>query len=136
MRFAGANILGALILNGFGDLVLLLCLSEGSSPTRGFELPGAHRRKRIKELQAKIHHLDKAHHYFELGDIYFQQGKLDKAEAATALRLNANHRTLTPARILANACCAKKGPPRRGRCSKAFAPKIQARLRVFHDGPG
>lgn len=50
------------------------------SATRGFELPGAHDRKRIKELQAQIHHLDKAHHYSQLGDIYFQQGKLEKAE--------------------------------------------------------
>jgi len=55
-----------------------------SSPsiTRGFELPGAHDRKRIKQLEAQIHHLDKAHHYSQLGDIYFQQGKLDKADAA------------------------------------------------------
>ena len=52
-----------------------------SSATRGFELPGAHDRRRIKELQAQIYHLDKAHHHFQLGDIYFQQGKLDKAEA-------------------------------------------------------
>jgi hypothetical protein len=51
------------------------------SATRGFELPGAHNRRRIKELQAQIHHLDKAHHHSQLGDIYFQQGKLDKAEA-------------------------------------------------------
>src|ERR1051325_7544537 len=51
------------------------------SVTSGFELPGAHDRRRIKELQAKIHHLDKAHHHSQLGDIYFQQGKLDKAEA-------------------------------------------------------
>lgn len=51
------------------------------SATRGFELPGAHDRRRIKELEAKIHHLDKAHHYSQLGDIYFQQGKLAKAEA-------------------------------------------------------
>src|SRR5260370_5582566 len=51
------------------------------SATRGFELPGAHDRRRIKELEAQIHHLDKAHHHFQLGDIYFQQGKLDKAEA-------------------------------------------------------
>jgi hypothetical protein len=51
------------------------------SATRGFELPGAHDRRRIKELQAKIHHLDKAHHYSQLGDIYFQHGKLEKAEA-------------------------------------------------------
>jgi tetratricopeptide (TPR) repeat protein len=50
------------------------------SATSGFELPGAHSRRRIKELQAQIHHLDKAHHHSQLGDIYFQQGKLEKAE--------------------------------------------------------
>lgn len=54
-----------------------------SPPTmRGLELPGSHDRKRIKHLQDQIHHLDKAHHHLELGDIYFQQGKLDKAEAS------------------------------------------------------
>lgn len=52
------------------------------SATRGFELPGAHHRRRIKELQAQIHHLDKAHHHSELGDIYFQKGKLAEAEAS------------------------------------------------------
>jgi len=51
------------------------------SVTRGFELPGAHDRRRIRELQAQIHHLDKAHHYSQLGDIYFQQGKLEQAES-------------------------------------------------------
>jgi tetratricopeptide (TPR) repeat protein len=51
------------------------------SATHGFELPGAHSRRRIKELQAQIHHLDKAHHHSQLGDIYFQQGKLDQAGA-------------------------------------------------------
>src|SRR5947209_3432179 len=51
------------------------------SATRGFELPGAHDRRRIKELQAQIHHLDKPHHHSQLGDIYFQQGKLEQAEA-------------------------------------------------------
>jgi tetratricopeptide (TPR) repeat protein len=54
---------------------------DSPSATRGFELPGAHSRKRIRELEAQIHHLDKAHHYSQLGDIYFQQGKLDKADA-------------------------------------------------------
>jgi tetratricopeptide (TPR) repeat protein len=53
-----------------------------ASATQGFELPGAQSRKRIKELQAQIHHLDKAHHHSQLGDVYFQQGKLDKAEAS------------------------------------------------------
>ena len=53
-----------------------------SAPTTatGFELPGAYNRKRIKELQAAIHNLDKAHHHAELGDIYFQQGKFQEAE--------------------------------------------------------
>ena len=48
--------------------------------TEGFELPGMHSRKRIRELQGQIHHLDKAHHHAELGDLYFQQGKLKEAE--------------------------------------------------------
>jgi tetratricopeptide (TPR) repeat protein len=52
-----------------------------ASATRGFELPGAYDRKRIKQLEAQIHHLDKAHHYSQLGDLHFQRGKLDKAEA-------------------------------------------------------
>ncbi len=51
-----------------------------ASAGRGFELPGAHDRKRIKELEAQIHHLDKAHHHSQLGDIYLNQGKLAKAE--------------------------------------------------------
>ena len=54
--------------------------AAGGGVTRGFELPGAHSRRRIKELKAQIHHLDKAHHHLQLGDIYFQQGKLDLAE--------------------------------------------------------
>ena len=62
-------------------LYYLMVVRAESSATRGFELPGAFDRRRIKELQAKIHHLDKAHHHFQLGDIYFHQGKLDKAEA-------------------------------------------------------
>jgi hypothetical protein len=54
--------------------------ATASSSTRGFELPGTHNRQRIRELQAQIHHLDKAHHHAQLGDIYFQQGKLTEAE--------------------------------------------------------
>ncbi len=50
------------------------------SATRGFELPGPFDRRRIKQLQAQIHYLDKAHHHSQLGDLYFQQGKLNKAE--------------------------------------------------------
>lgn len=72
------------ILVGWGFSALFyyfMVYRAAPSATQGFELPGAHDRRRIKELQARIHHLDKAHHHFQLGDIYFQQGKLDKAEA-------------------------------------------------------
>jgi hypothetical protein len=62
-------------------LYFFLVYRATPSSTRGFELPGAYNRKRIRELQAHIHHLDKAHHHSELGDIYFQQGKLDLAAA-------------------------------------------------------
>src|SRR5215470_7048868 len=71
------------IFIGFGISALFYYFAvyrAAPSATQGFELPGAYDRKRIKELQAQIHHLDKAHHHFQLGDIYFQQGKLDKAE--------------------------------------------------------
>jgi hypothetical protein len=50
------------------------------SSTRGFELPGAQSRQRVKQLQSQIHHIGNAYHYFQLGDVYFQRGKLDEAE--------------------------------------------------------
>ncbi len=71
------------IFLGFAFAALLyffMVYRAAPSTTRGFELPGAADRRRIRELQAQIHHLDKPHHYFQLGDIYFQQGRLDKAE--------------------------------------------------------
>jgi hypothetical protein len=70
-----------MVFPGFGTFWYFMSIYRGSgSSTRGFELPGAHSRRRIKELKAQIHHLDKAHHHLQLGDIYFQQGKLDLAE--------------------------------------------------------
>jgi hypothetical protein len=72
------------IFLGFGFAALFYFFAvyrAAPSATRGFELPGAHDRRRIKQLEAQIHHLDKAHHHSQLGDIYFQQGKLAKAEA-------------------------------------------------------
>lgn len=70
------------ILPGFSAFWYFFFIYRGrSSSTSGFELPGAASRKRIKELQAQIHHLDKAHHHSQLGDVYFQEGKLAKAEA-------------------------------------------------------
>jgi hypothetical protein len=72
----------------------LVYRASAGSLTRGFELPGAHDRRRIKELQAKIHHLDKAHHYSQLGDIYFQQGKLERAEACYRAALERDPREI------------------------------------------
>jgi hypothetical protein len=69
-----------LIFPGIGTLWYFFYMFRGDGPMRGFELPGAHSRRRIKELQAQIHHLDKAHHYSQLGDIYFQRGKFEEAE--------------------------------------------------------
>ena len=67
--------------SGLGALWYYFSVYRGSaSATSGFELPGAQRRKRIKELQAQIYHLDNASHHFQLGDVYFQRGKLAEAE--------------------------------------------------------
>ena len=63
-------------------LYFFLVYRQGTVATRGFELPGAARRQRIQELEAQIHNLDKPHHHLQLGDIYFAQGKLAKAEAS------------------------------------------------------
>jgi hypothetical protein len=71
------------ILIGWGlSTILYYFMVYRASPSamQGFELPGAGSRKRIKELQAQIHHLDNAYHHFQLGDVYFQRGKLDEAE--------------------------------------------------------
>lgn len=74
----------AFIFFGWGlapILYFFMVYRAAPSATRGFELPGAFDRRRIKQLEAQIHHLDKAHHYSQLGDIYFQKGKLEKAES-------------------------------------------------------
>lgn len=66
------------------NAVLYYLLVYRNAPALGtgrFELPGAADRRRIKELEGLIHHLDKAHHHAQLGDIYFRQEKFAKAEA-------------------------------------------------------
>ena len=71
------------ILIGWGITALLyyfFVYRATPSATRGFELPGAQSRQRIKQLQAQIHHIGNAYHYFQLGDVYFQRGKLADAE--------------------------------------------------------
>jgi hypothetical protein len=67
--------------SGLGAFWYYFSVYRGSaSGMRGFELPGAQSRRRIKQLQAQIHHLDNAYHHFQLGDVYFQRGKLVEAE--------------------------------------------------------
>lgn len=62
-----------------GALLYFFTVYRGSASS-GFELPGAQSRARVRELQAKIHHLDNAYHHFQLGDVYFQRGKFVEAE--------------------------------------------------------
>ena len=64
---------------GIGAFWYYFTVYRGSTSS-GFELPGAQSRARIKELQAKIHHLDNAYHHFQLGDVYFQRGRFLEAE--------------------------------------------------------
>jgi len=70
------------ILSALLYFVLVYRASGGGNPLTGFELPGAADRRRIKQLQADIHHLDRPHMHLQLADIYFSQGKLDLAEAS------------------------------------------------------
>lgn len=79
-----------LIMPGLAAAWYFFYMYRGSA--RGFELPGAHDRRRIKELLAQIHHIGNAIHYHQLGDVYFQQGKYDKAEVCyrNALERDAN----------------------------------------------
>lgn len=73
-------VIALIALPGVAAFWYFFSVYRGSSISSGFELPGAYSRKRIRELQALIHNLDKAHHHSELGDIYFQKGRLDQAE--------------------------------------------------------
>jgi hypothetical protein len=133
------------ILIGSGlsaGLYFFLVYRESLSATRGFELPGAYNRKRIQELQAQIHHLDKAHHHSQLGDIYFQQGKLDRAETCyrAALERDADdldtqahlgqcllrHKRPAEARPLLEAVIAQKPDHDYGYTQMAFAETLAA----------
>jgi hypothetical protein len=83
------------VFPGVADVIyFFFVIRAAPSATMGFELPGAHDRRRIKELQAQIHNLDKPHHYLELGDIYFQKGNLQKAEACYRASLERDPRDI------------------------------------------
>src|SRR5688572_10858849 len=49
----------------FSPILYFFMVYRASQPINAptFELPGAGTRRRIKELQDQIHHLDKAHHH-------------------------------------------------------------------------
>ena len=68
--------------SGIGAMCYYFVVYRGSSPSGagGFELPGAQSRKHIRDLKAKIHHIDNAYHHFQLGDVYFQKGNFAEAE--------------------------------------------------------
>ena len=67
--------------SGLGAVWYYFTVYRGSSSaSTGFELPGAQSRKQIRQLKAKIHHIDNAYHHFLLGDVYFQKGNFAEAE--------------------------------------------------------
>ena len=72
---------GVVILMGLALWYFFYYYRSGTAVTSGFELPGAAKRQRIKELESQIHHIDNAVHHYQLGDVYFRNGKLVKAEA-------------------------------------------------------
>jgi hypothetical protein len=84
--------------------------SSPGNPLAGFELPGAADRRRIKQLLADIHHLDKAHMHLQLADIYFSQGKLDQAEASYRAAYARDPKDEDVRAHLGN-CLARRGKP-------------------------
>ncbi len=95
-------------------LYFFLVYRAQGSATSGFELPGAHSRKRIKQLEAQIHNLDKAHHHSQLGDIFFQQGKLAKAEACYRAALERDAEDIDT-RVHLGQCLLRQGQPDQAR---------------------
>lgn len=71
-----------LIFGPIGALIYFFSFVYGGSGIeRSFSKRRMHR-QHIEELQQKIHHLDKADHYAELGDVYRQQQKWSLAQQA------------------------------------------------------
>ena len=80
----------------------------------GFELPGSQSRARVKELQAKIHHLDNAYHHFQLGDLYFQRGKFAEAEKSYRAALERDEKDIDTRAHLGQ-CLVRLGRPKEAR---------------------
>jgi len=113
---------------GWGlSTILYYFLVYRNSPTamRGFELPGAGSRARIKELEAQIHHLDNAYHHFQLGDVYFRRGKLADAEKCYRAALERDPEDID-ARAHLGQCLVRMGRPAEAR------PVLES---VMHEKP-
>lgn len=98
----------------FNDILYFFLVyrpSGGGNPMAGFELPGAADRRRIKELQADIHHLDKAHLHQQLADIYFSQGRLEKAEESYRAAYERDPKD-EDIRAHYGTCLARRGKPK------------------------
>ncbi|HYE31441.1 MAG TPA: tetratricopeptide repeat protein [Methylomirabilota bacterium] len=67
-------------LNAVLYFILVYWPARSVSAGPRLEIPGSAKRARIKELEAQIHHLDKAHHHAELGRLLLEDGKHKEAE--------------------------------------------------------
>ncbi|MGH7942307.1 MAG: tetratricopeptide repeat protein [Limisphaerales bacterium] len=108
----------AFIFVGFGFTALWYYLAvyraTAASSVSGFELPGAHSRKRIRELQSQIHHIDNAAQHFELGDVFFEKGKLAEAEKCYRAALERDPKDID-ARAHLGQCLVRLNRPAEGR---------------------
>jgi tetratricopeptide (TPR) repeat protein len=108
-----------------------------ASATSGFELPGAQSRRRIRELQAQIYHIGNASHHFQLGDVYFQRGKLAEAEKCYRAALERDPKDID-VRAHLGQCLLRQKKFRRGApaARRRHARKARTRLRPLDDGAG
>ncbi len=65
-----------------GALIYFFVCKTGTSRVEQSFSKRRNQQRQIEELQAKIYHLDKAHHYAELGDLYRDQKKWAQAQQA------------------------------------------------------
>ena len=71
-----------LFFSFIGALIYFFVCKYGTSGVERSFSKRRNQQRQIEELQAKIHHLDKGHHYAELGDIYRDQKKWAQAQQA------------------------------------------------------
>jgi len=71
-----------LVLGPIGVLIYFFVCKYGTSRVERSFFKRRAQQRQIEELQAKIHHLDKAYHYAELGDVYREQQKWPLAQRA------------------------------------------------------